>query len=323
MTDFDGTPEPPSHELTVPALNEPEYYPHRLFNNDCVVLALGRRPLLFHIPRFILVEHSPVLRASLGSKGSDGNDFEGASLDDGPIALPDDDPDRFADVLSVYYGPTLAPDLPRTESAMTAFERKTGNLRLASKYGFALAVKHAADDLRGSWSTESGSWRKILINPSRNDVRRAISLINLCRELDIHEFLGCAFYLLCADTKWSESPDLTYEHLRKADILLMRKGIQCLYRQYAEPGRAQALTRGSRNDKISSGRPWPSSAFPSDSKPHEKLPAQGSLGLIPPLKWEEFICSAAAMRCVIQEMGLPYKEVISSPWGNLWAKRRR
>ncbi|KDQ09500.1 hypothetical protein BOTBODRAFT_69060 [Botryobasidium botryosum FD-172 SS1] len=208
--------------LTADMLGRRYYSP--LFQNDHVDLALGHKPLHFHVPRHLLINYSPAFRSMLEPPEPEGSAARKISGSGGNlIDLPDVDPDYFAGVLSVYYGPVLMPH-PKNLS----FEYAAGVLRLASIYGFALAVQWATDALREDWSTSSSTWREALINPSQDKIRQAIALINLSRDINFRPFLESAFYLLCADARWGDDPSI-YGPLRKADAFLLRRGIQTLY----------------------------------------------------------------------------------------------
>lgn len=160
--------------------------------------------------------------------------------------------------------------------------------------------------MRADWSFESSSWLKALVDSSQDDVRNAIALINVSRETDIHEFLGCAFYLLCADEKWSGNPSV-YQSLQNADALLLKLGIQTLYRlcvQQAQQGRVTVLhTRSTLNHHPTEP---PSLAAINPQTPMRTSYASSWSGF--PRSWESFVCDAITIRTVI--LGLGFNAVL-------------
>jgi len=199
----------------------PGRHPRLYFEGDHVILSLGEQPCLLRIQRAIL-NYSETFRDMFTLPPTDG---EGMS-DENPIHLPDD-PEHFCGVLSEYYGPTLMPhpDAP-------SLEYVTGVLRVAQKYGFALAEPWALEALRADFSTQSRQWRDALVMPSREMVQKSIALINLAREGGLDEFLGPAFYLLCTDETWSE--DASYGGMQADDAFRLMRGTRRLYRMWGK-----------------------------------------------------------------------------------------
>jgi len=292
-------PSPPnSNKLTACGL---KHWPNCYFDDSYVVLALGHDGFLFRIYRSILIDYSQMFRDMLESSTPEGSLIEGASVDC-PIKLPDDDPEHFAGVLSIYYGPVL---IPRPEKP--SFEYTTGVFRLASKYKFTLAIDWAADMLRVDWSPKSNSWLRTLANPSQDDIGRAIALINVCRETNVDEFLGCAFYLLCAEETCGDD-SLMYEPLQKADIIVLMRGSRKLCRLYAEQAQQGRLTSFSMNSDTTK-----STASPFGS-PWSPIPNQTGLGLGTPRTWETFICDPITIRSVFSflELDIPGEVTLSA-----------
>ncbi|KDQ07643.1 hypothetical protein BOTBODRAFT_180512 [Botryobasidium botryosum FD-172 SS1] len=253
-----------------------DYHQNGLLQEDRVVLALGHKPDRFCIPRHILIEHSPVFRATLELTGSKGDNSGGVSVS-GVIKLPEDDPEYLMGVFGAYDSALIShPNNP-------SFEYIEGVLRLAHKYEFALAIQWAIGILRVDWSTNSRAWHKALIDPSQDDIRHAIALINLSRDTNINEFLACAFYLLCADTKWSDDP-LVYKLLRAPDVSFLRHGIQQLYRRYAQNAQDSKTTVLPMDSDV---------PYHADSSPVQPSSAPGTSS-----QWEDFILCAATICAV-------------------------
>ncbi|KDQ07631.1 hypothetical protein BOTBODRAFT_180501 [Botryobasidium botryosum FD-172 SS1] len=285
MADLDATKpdSPPTPSFDQLIERNPKRWPNCYFDDDYVVLALGHDAFHFRIYRSILVKHSEVFRSMLESSNSESKPAKGAS-ENNPITLPDDDPEYFAGVLSIYYGPVL---VPRPQDPSFAYT--IGVLRLASKYKFALAIDWATDLLREDWSPKSDSWLETIANPSQRDFEQAVALINACRETGIHEFLGCAFYLLCTDETCGDTS--IYEPLQKTDVVLLMQGSRKLCRMYAE----QALR--SSNAKVSMAAKSLTSPFSWGSFPNHTAQAASR-------EWTKFTCDPNTALIVTSTMGL-------------------
>ncbi|KDQ09501.1 hypothetical protein BOTBODRAFT_69061 [Botryobasidium botryosum FD-172 SS1] len=218
----------------VPQMSTAEHYPNRYFEGDYVILSLGPKPYLFRVQRNILAKYSGTFRDMFSLPPPEGGTAEGSS-DDNPIRLPDD-PDHFAGVLSVYHGTVLMPypcDL--------SFDYVTSVLRVASKYEFTLAVEWAWSKLSETWSWRARPWLAALPQPSRVNLRQAIALIGVSRELDDRRLLGSAFYMLCVDQKWS-GEESVYGAMQPADVFLLLKITRKISRLWVEKCAAQAVS---------------------------------------------------------------------------------
>ncbi|KDQ09476.1 hypothetical protein BOTBODRAFT_37049 [Botryobasidium botryosum FD-172 SS1] len=275
-----------------------QHHPHCYFA-DHVVLALGREETLFRIDRQVLLEHSKVFQRMLDTSDPETSERKGSS-DEHPIRLPDDDPDYFAGILRVYYSTFLIPPDSNTPS----FEHTLGVLRLASKYEFAHAIKWATDAIAADWSPQSATWLKTLDNPSQTDLKRAVALINISRELNIHTFLGCAFYLLCTDETWCGNSTV-YGALSQSDALVLSRGIMSLWRHCAEQMRQGKDIRlrtalgGFKFGNISNASMGPPAAVSAPSGASTSTATSTSSAS----SWECFIRDPDTMRTVFYAIG--------------------
>ncbi|KDQ07645.1 hypothetical protein BOTBODRAFT_48660 [Botryobasidium botryosum FD-172 SS1] len=256
--------------------------------DDYVVLSIGSEPTLFRIQRSILHKYSNVLSCMLESP-NDEKRMQGSS-DQRPLRLPDDDPNHFAGVLSIYHGTILIP-----RPSEPSFEYITGILRVAKKYAFSEATDWALDLLRDTWSLGSSRWLKMLANPSESDVRRAITLVNLSRELRINEFLGGALYLLCTDETLCGDPAML-KQLGRADVLLMIRGTQSVYRFRAQ---LNSFIKP-LDDRAPSTFTYPLSPPPANPNSYQQPPPQPQPTIS---TWREFVCNPATMQTVFPAMG--------------------
>ncbi|KDQ07649.1 hypothetical protein BOTBODRAFT_648089 [Botryobasidium botryosum FD-172 SS1] len=181
----------------------------------------GRHPqgCLLRIQQAVL-NHSKTFRVMFPLSHPEGK----GTSDDNPIHLPDD-PEHFCGAPSEYHGPTVMPhpDKPSVEYIV-------GVLRVARKYGFALAEEWALRALRTEFSVGSRQWQDALARPSREDIQRSLVLLRLAQqEGGLDDFLGAALYLLCTEETWDEDECL-YGGMHIQDASRLAQGTRRLYR---------------------------------------------------------------------------------------------
>ncbi|KDQ07644.1 hypothetical protein BOTBODRAFT_70267 [Botryobasidium botryosum FD-172 SS1] len=233
-----NSPRPTSTKLSE---HEHSHYPDCYFDDEFIVLAVGPKPFLFRISRPIICK-AWKLRQMLEAPRSKGTVSVGSS-DDHPIRLPEDNPDHFAGVMRVYHSKF---QIPRPNPP--SFDYVMGTLRVAAKYGFIHARDWAVDILHADWLSQSKAWLAKLAEPSREDIRQAIALINVSRELRLPEFLGRAFYLLCVDERWCGDAQL-YADLKQADCLILRRGVKSFWHLLAEHNQGEKKAPPPGDDK--------------------------------------------------------------------------
>lgn len=153
------------------------------------------------------------------------------------------------------------------------------------------------------WSPTSSAWLEALADPSPSIFEEAVTLINICRAVDVDEFLGCAFYLLFTRRKWSEK---TLAPLRKSDHLLLLRGFESVSGFYER----SLIGEGELYDWIRSMTMHSVSGEPPRT---QTAPTKMSLEMMGPAarhltihrSWANFIGDGVAVYLVFLDMSFP------------------